>query len=170
MTETATNYNVDAIAPDLTELEQLNLKVAAIAGWTDIKVWDNSRSQERKPKKRLFVGNNDRKELGIFVPDYASDLNAIADLVNRFCFIDGRIYKVTFEPSDPEYGSLGEFRVFSEDIHRKYEAFGISMALALCAFLLELHPYLILHPEAIAAFEKISKPETKPEVIEATFG
>ena len=31
MTETATNYNVDAIASELTELEQLNLKVAAIA-------------------------------------------------------------------------------------------------------------------------------------------
>jgi hypothetical protein len=169
MTETATNYNVDAIASELTELEQLNLKVAAIAGWENIEEWSPN-PKTRKPK-RTFTGTNKKHpELGIFVPDYTGDLNAIADLVNRFCFIDGRIYKVTFEPSDPEYGSLGEFRVFSEDIHRKYEAFGISMALALCAFLLELHPYLILHPEAIAAFEKISKPETKPEVIEATFG
>ena len=36
MTETATSYNVDAIASELTELEQLNLKVAAIAAFEKI--------------------------------------------------------------------------------------------------------------------------------------
>lgn len=67
----------DAIAFELTELEQLNLKVAAIAGWENIKEWNPS----HKPKK-VFQGTNKKHpELGIFVPDYTRDLDAIAPLV-----------------------------------------------------------------------------------------
>ena len=140
MTETATNYNVDAIASELTELEQLNLKVAAIAGWTDIKVWDNSRSQERKPKKRLFVGNHDRKELGIFIPDYANDLNAISPVITHF----GYGWSIT---SDGDAFITCGLELVAEICEK-------TPAIALCKLLLELNP----------------KPETKPEVIEATFG
>jgi hypothetical protein len=125
MTETITVYSVepDAIAPELTELEQLNLDVAAIAGWKDIKPWNTSRNQEVQPKNRLFVGKHDRKELGIHVPDYTSDLNAIVAVFG-------------FEKLDWTLSSLGYAACGIIGIYAK------SPAIALCKLLLELAPNL----------------------------
>lgn len=80
MTETITPYSVEnaVIASDLTELEQLNLKVAAIAGWESVEIWNLNIA------KKTFTGTNKKHpELGNFVPDYTSDLNAITKVFRR---------------------------------------------------------------------------------------
>ena len=137
MTETATNYNVDAIAPDLTELEQLNLKVAAIAGWTDIEVWQ----PDRNLKIKTFQGENKtHPELGKFVPKYVESIDAIAPVIAYFG------YEWSIASDGDAFITCGQELV--AEICEK------TPAIALCKLLLELNP----------------KPETKPEVIEATFG
>lgn len=92
MTEIAMSYSVEtsAIAEnpympqdykealELAELEQLNLKVAAIAGWESVEIWNLNVA------KKTFTGTNKKHpELGNFVPDYTSDLNAIAKVFRR---------------------------------------------------------------------------------------
>lgn len=140
MTETATNYNVDAIASELTELEQLNLKVAAIAGWTDIEVWQ----LERNLPIKTFQGENKaHPELGKFVPKYVESIDAIVSVFDAFD-LDWNIGKDCNAYNC--YGQGGGIGIIDE--------YAETPAIALCKLLLELNP----------------KPETKPEVIEATFG
>jgi hypothetical protein len=106
----------ELIAPKLTELEQLNLKVAAIAGWENIDIWCI-----RKAKKTFIGDNKKHPELGKFVPDYTSDLNAIAKIfgdLNRGWTL-----------SSLGYAACGIFDVYAE-----------TPAIALCKLLLELHP------------------------------
>ena len=134
MTETATNYNVDAIASELTELEQLNLKVAAIAGWTDIEVWQ----LERNLPIRTFQGENKaHPELGKFVPKYVESIDAIVKVF--------ALHDINWTVNS--YACAFTIAPYAETL-------GDTPAIALCKLLLELNP----------------KPETKPEVIEATFG
>lgn len=140
MTETLTNYTVEteAIAPELTELEQLNLKVAAIAGWEKIEVWNPHVA------KKTFTGWNEKNpKLGIFVPDYTSDLNAIVSVFDAFD-LDWNIGK-----DCNAYNCHGQ-----GDGIGIIEEYAETPAIALCKLLIELNPKL----------------ETKPEVIEATFG
>ena len=67
----------------ITETEQINLAVAAIAGWTNIKPWnDNLKSTIAK---RTFIGTNEvHPELGIFIPNYVESLDAISK-VFQYC-------------------------------------------------------------------------------------
>ncbi len=53
---TNTSNETETIAPELTELDQLNLKVAAIAGWENIQEW-NPNPKTSKFKK-VFQGTN----------------------------------------------------------------------------------------------------------------
>ena len=108
---------------DLTLLD-LNLKVAAIAGWTDIKEW------ERKALKKAFVGTNkSHPELGIFVPNYIESLDAIAKVFLHFelCWKlvvawDGRAYA-------------------SSKQNGQHDALvGSTPAIALCKLLIEIAP------------------------------
>ena len=128
MTETSATYQVEqAIATELTSLEQLNLDVAAIAGWENIEEWSlNPRVQ--KPK-RVFQGTNKHHpELGIFLPDYVNDFNAIAKCLDRF-----KIYWSVF--ADGYAFSLVEGKEGLD-----CEAYGETPAIALCKLLLELNP------------------------------
>ena len=55
------------------DLIELNLKVAAIAGWTDIEVWNP------KAIKISYVGTNlAHPELGVHIPNYVESIDAIA--------------------------------------------------------------------------------------------
>ena len=81
MTETAIEYQTEPqIDEPADELTELNFKVAAIAGWTEIKEWHISRNQKANASKKIYIGKSDRRELGIFIPDYTSDLTAISNV------------------------------------------------------------------------------------------
>ena len=122
-------------------LSDLNLKVAAIAGWTDIKEWD------RKALKKAFVGTNkSHPELGIFVPNYVESLDAIAKIFlhfelqwNLFAAWDGRTYASSNQAGQPKDAQVGS-----------------TPAIALCELLIAINPT----PE---------KPKPKIAVIEAVF-
>ncbi len=64
-------------------LLKLTLEVAAIAGWENIEEW-NPNPKTEKPKRTFTGTNKNHPELEI-VPDYTSDLNAIAKV---FDFLD----------------------------------------------------------------------------------
>jgi hypothetical protein len=99
---------------ELTELEQLNLKVAAIAEWENIEIWNLNVT------KKTFAGNNKKHpELGNFVPDYTSDLNAI---FAAFKSLDLKC----------SVSSSGDAWNFTKDVC------GETPAIALCKLLIEL--------------------------------
>ncbi len=114
---------IDEIADPLLEL---NLAVAAIAGWENIQEW-NPNPKTEKPKK-VFQGTNKKHpELGIFVPDYTSDLNAIT-LVFRSLNI---FYQLAWMSKS----NLAR----ANDINDR-EVKAETEAIALCKLLLELTP------------------------------
>lgn len=120
MTEALTDCTVETepIAPVLTGLEQLNLKVAAIAGWENVEIWNP------KIAKKTFNGTNKKRpELGKFLPDYTSDLNAIVALFNA--------KKLGWTLSSLGYASCGIMGAYAE-----------TPAIALCKLLIELAPSL----------------------------
>ena len=122
-------------------LWDLNLKVAAIAGWTEIKEW------ERKAVKKAFVGTNkSHPELGIFVPNYIESLDAIAKVFLHLelhwklvAAWDGRAYASTNHNGQPKDSLVGS-----------------TPAIALCELLISIDP-------------TPNKAETEPAVIEAVF-
>jgi hypothetical protein len=121
--ETVKMTKIDEIADPLLEL---NLAVAAIAGWENIQEW-NPNPKTEKPKK-VFQGTNKKHpELGIFVPDYTSDLNAIT-LVFRSLNI---FYQLAWMSKS----NLAR----ANDINDR-EVKAETEAIALCKLLLELTP------------------------------
>jgi hypothetical protein len=152
MTETITHYTTltDTIAVELelTELEQLNLKVAAIAGWTDIEEWNPN---PKCPKvKKVFQGiNKNRRELGIFVPDYVNDLNAIYRLFLGF----GITVTLVHDAEDATHFAVSGIR--SGGMHS-------SPAIALCKLLIELSS----EPQVQVIDDD---GDIEPKVIEASF-
>jgi hypothetical protein len=120
---------------DLSE-QEVNLAVAAIAGWKEIELWNND------PKstivKKTFVGTNEsHRELGMYIPEYVSDLNAIVSLFGQLRLL----WSLT---NYENYSSA--VLVDSTDI----DGFGSSIksedaptpALALCKLLLAIAPNL----------------------------
>ena len=102
--------------------EQINLAVAAIAGWTDIIVWQ----PERDLPVKTYQGTNPaHPECGTFVPDYINDLNAIILLLESL-----NIYPVIDFTDDRVY--YGEY-IF--DFSQEFE-----VALALCRLLIAINP------------------------------
>ena len=127
MTETAIEYQVESqIAEPVDELTELNFKVAAIAGWTEIKEWHISRNKSKK----IYIGKSDRAGLGIFVPDYTSDLTAIAN-VFRWSATSWSITQ--YKNSVVAWAINDEDKVFSQATHAE------SPAIALCNLLLKLY-------------------------------
>lgn len=140
----------------LTPLEQLNLDVAAIAGWENIEEW-NPNPKTRKPK-RTFTGTNKKHpELGIHIPDYTSDLNAIANALNQFR-IDWTV------SADGDAFSLSEGKNGLD-----VEVSGETPAIALCKLLLELASNLPKSEPEIQVIDDDGDVDA-PTVIEATFG
>lgn len=147
MTETTPTYSVEteAIADPLLELK---LKVAPIAGWENIHEW-NPNPKAEKPKK-VFQGTNKKHpELGIFVPDYTSDLNAIVAAFDA--------EKLGWTLSSLGYASCGITGAYAE-----------TPAIALCKLLIELAPNLPKSEEVQVIDDDGDIDE--PKVIEAAFG
>lgn len=139
----------------LTPLEQLNLDVAAIAGWENIEEW-NPNPKTRKPKKTFTGTNKKHPELGVHIPDYTSDLNAIA-------FVFRVILKIYYRVSyDPVLRIAHAFSLTEHDAHGETEA------IALCKLLLELAPTLPKSEEVQVIDDDGDIDE--PKVIEAIFG
>lgn len=132
----------------LTPLEQLNLDVAAIAGWENIEEW-NPNPKTRKPK-RTFTGTNKKHpELGVHIPDYTSDLNAIVAAFDA--------EKLGWTLSSLGYASCGITGAYAE-----------TPAIALCKLLIELAPNLPKSEEVQVIDDDGDIDE--PKVIEAAFG
>lgn len=140
--ETAKMTKIDeAIADPLLEL---NLAVAAIAGWENIQEW-NPNPKTEKPKK-VFQGTNKKHpELGIFVPDYVRDLNAITKAFDLLG-LDWNIGK------DCDAYSFIDNKL-------NMNAFGKTPAIALCKLLLGIAPRL----------SDIAGAETQPELDRGDF-
>lgn len=100
------------------ELEQLNHAIAAIAGYTDIKQLDTSRSQETQPKKKLFVGKY--KGVDKLIPDYVSSIDTMFAV---FKSLDLRC----------SVSSQGAAWNFDKD------EYGETPAIALCKLLVAIH-------------------------------
>lgn len=106
--------------------QEINLAVATIAGWTDIKVYQPDRNLTIK----TYQGTNQvHPELGCFVPNYCESIDAIALVFIHLqldyqvtVFEDGRTYA-------KHYG-FGNNKV----------AEGKTTAIALCKLLLEINP------------------------------
>lgn len=116
---------------DLTELEQLNLKVAAIAGWTDIEVWQPDRNL---PIKTFQGENKAHPELGKFVPKYVESIDAIVSVF--------ALHNINWnvDSNDCAY-SLDPY----------VETLGDTPAIALCKLLIELNPKPIAKAEVLEA-------------------
>lgn len=139
----------------LTPLEQLNLDVAAIAGWENIEEW-NPNPKTRKPK-RTFTGTNKKHpELGVHIPDYTRDLNAIAKALTRLAIFP----LLSFETNKATWQDDAGYCYSS----KKCE----TPAIALCKLLLELAPTLP-KPEEVQVIDADGDID-EPKVIEAIFG
>jgi hypothetical protein len=112
--------------------EEINLAVAAIAGWTEIQIWNASAI------KKTYIGINvTNPELGKFIPNYAESLDAIVKVFGWFSFdwnvgADGFAYVEGCE-SLPK-GCDGKFN-------------GDTPAFALCKLLLTINPTPIAPPQ-----------------------
>ena len=132
-------------------LEELNLKVAAIAGWINIAPW-------RDRSKTLVGTNMMRPELGKFVPVYTKDLGAIFDVVTRrmgelkASFGVQNFPALYYSPPGKPYLAYGYGYNF-------YEA---TPALALCRLLLAIAPILSNTESEVKSIDE-------PTVFEATF-
>lgn len=115
---------------NLTELEQLNLKVAAIAGWTDIEVWQPDLNL---PIKTFQGENKAHPELGKFVPKYVENIDAIAPVIGRL----GYEWSIT---SDGDAFITCGLELVAEICEK-------TPAIALCKLLIELNP----KPEIVEA-------------------
>jgi len=112
-----------------SDLEQLNLDVAAIAGWTDIKSWDNS--PQSKVGKKTFVGTNAaHPELGHFVPNYVGSIDAIAKVLE--------LMDIDWSTSSRGYA----LHLCTPKDGKPFliETYGQTAAIALCKLLLQLAP------------------------------
>lgn len=144
--------NEGAITYQPTELELLNLKVAAIAGWTDIKIWNPS------ALKKSYTGVNlAHPELGVHIPNYVESIDAIA-LVFQY-------HQLNWDASVAWNG-----RSYAKDYHfnKNYGAEAQNLALALCKLLLKINPDPIKKQEVAVIDDDGDIDE--PTVIEATFG
>jgi hypothetical protein len=89
------NATFDDAPSALSESEIITLKVALLDGWTNIGLFEqtDSRSEFELITKRSFRGNNSGLEskYGNSIPDYANDLSAISDTLQRFNLLGGVI-------------------------------------------------------------------------------
>lgn len=140
-------------------LLELNLAVAAIAGWENIQEWNPS----HKPKK-VFQGTNKKHpELGIFVPDYTSDLNAIIAVFVRCMGTLGCHFQLDFAPSE-YYSPPSKAFLAAGFGHHVYDE---SPAIALCKLLLKLAPDL--DDELCQKGYEQAVAETQPEINNGDF-
>jgi len=112
---------------ELTSLEQLNLDVAAIAGWTDLKIWQPERNLARKTYQGVNLAH---PELGHFVPNYVGSIDAIAKVLE--------LMDIDWSTSSRGYA----LHLCTPKDGKPFiiETYGQTAAIALCKLLLQLAP------------------------------
>lgn len=135
----------------INETEQINLAVAAIAGWTNIKLWNSD--PKTTIAKRTFIGTNEaHPELGIFIPNYVESLDAIS-----WVFLKLGIYPtLNFEKNRAIWQDEGGYGHSSGNCE--------SPAIAMCKLLLKINP------DPIKPTPKTEAAQAQSLVVEATFG
>lgn len=113
--------------------EEINLAVAAIAGWTEIELWNTHRPEDTSPNPlRVYQGTNaTHPDLGIFIPKYTESLDAIVAVFRHL--------KLPWALSSFGYASSG--------ITGSYCLDPANPALALCKLLLAFNHTPIAPPQ-----------------------
>ena len=136
---------------DLTN-EEINLAVAAIAGWTEIEPWYSSGSFPD-----ILKGTNAaHPELGIFIPKYTESLDAISSV---FKYLD-LLWSLT------QYKDFVSAWMVSLDSRFAGDIKELTPALALCKLLLAINPTPIAPPQ-VAIIDDDG--DIEPPVFEAEF-
>lgn len=103
----------------LSENELITLQIAAIAGWTNITVWNP------RVTRITYTGTNEKHpELGILVPNYAESLDAITAVF--------RDLNINYQVS--EFDDYCE----AEAVHKNIYKFEATPSLALCKLLIAI--------------------------------
>jgi hypothetical protein len=115
--------------------EEINLAVAAIAGWTEIENWNTSAT------KKTYIGTNaTHPELGKFILNYVESLDAIVALLDeldlnyeimRYSKHDKvKRFFIVFQDRDPEF----------KDAEHPFYPWHDNLSLGLCKLLLAINP------------------------------
>lgn len=100
----------------INETEQINLAIAAIAGWTNIEIWNE------KATRKTWTGTNlAHPELGRFIPNYVDSLDAIKQVFDHL-----KLGWTLTSLGCASNGIIG--------------AYASSPAIAMCKLLLEINP------------------------------
>jgi hypothetical protein len=141
--------------------QEINLAVAAIAGWTEIENWNTSAT------KKTYIGTNaTHPELGKFIPNYVESLDAIVALLDELD-LNYEImrwggehkkagkYFIVFENHKPDY----------QDVNHPFYPWHDNLSLGLCKLLLAINPDPIKPNVAIIDDDG----DVEPTVFEAEF-
>jgi len=136
----------------MTNIEEINLKVAAIDGWTEIELWNPSATN------KTYIGTNAaHPELGKFLPKYTESLDAIAWVFKQLEIH----YKLQWI-----IGLKGNYAI-AESRRSMYEFSGDTEAIALCKLLLAINPDPIAPPQVAIVDDD---GEVEPQVFDVEFG
>jgi hypothetical protein len=130
--------------------EEINLAVAAIAGWTEIELWSTYKPEDNSPNPlRVYQGTNAaHPELGKFIPKYTESLDAIVALLDELN-LNYEImrwgaehkkagkYFIVFENHKPDY----------QDVNHPFYPWYDNLSLGLCKLLLAINPTPIAPPQ-----------------------
>jgi hypothetical protein len=122
--------------------EEINLAVAAIAGWTEIENWNTSAT------KKTYIGTHAaHPELGKFIPKYTEGLDAIVALLDqldlnyeimRYSKHDKvKRFFIVFQDRNPEF----------KDAEHPFYPWHDNLPLGLCKLLLAINPTPIAPPQ-----------------------
>lgn len=120
---------------EVSELESINLAVAAIAGWTEIELWNTYKPEDKSPNPlRVYQGTNAaHPELGIFIPKYTESLDAIYGLMHNILAKLNATFTLQYLCTESRFSARAMGQLTYAD----------TPALALCKLLIKINPALI---------------------------
>lgn len=119
-------------------IEEINLAVATIAGWTEIEPWYSSGSFPD-----ILKGTNAaHPELGIFIPKYTESLDAIYGLMHNILAKLNATFTLQYLCTESRFSARAMGQLTYAD----------TPALALCKLLIKINPALIAPPVFEAEF------------------
>jgi hypothetical protein len=115
----------------MTNIEEINLKVAAIAGWTEIELWNPSATN------KTYIGTNAaHPELGKFPPKYTESLDAIWKVFECLGIKDFQVVECSgIYGLEKPYEAL-----LCVSSHETLVQYATTPALALCRLLVVINP------------------------------
>lgn len=140
----------------MTNIEEINLAVAAIAGWTEVELWNPSATN------KTYIGTNAaHPELGKFPPKYTESLDAIWKVFECLGIKDFQVTECSgIYGLEKPYEAL-----LCVNSHETLVQYATTPALALCRLLIAINPAPIAPPQ-VAIIDDDGEVET---VFEAEF-